>query len=196
MTFNTSDVKPWTNPGAMSLHDNVPAVLQEVVHGGTKAADLRKSKLLPSEESALRLSLASQTDESFVIESADLPTTIQNEASRNLIVSIRAAFGGIMVSLVDSAPSEIAVATFKNINAIATFDTLRATNATIYITVTSLQVDNMVPNSPFPVAVAPFDQPRVGSTEGDSSNDDVVPLLVVGLSFAPKHKSGILVSGV
>jgi hypothetical protein len=120
----------------------------------------------------------------------------QVAALRNLVVSFRAAFSGLTISLVDAAPSEIAVASFVNINALATWDTLRASDSTIYITVTSLQVDNMVPNSPFPVAVCPFDVPHHGRNDETAISEADSPLLVVGLSFAPKHKSGILVSAV
>jgi hypothetical protein len=57
--------------------------------------------------------------------------------------------------------------------------------------VKSVQIDNMVPNAPFAVAVCPSDPPRNASK--NSEPPDVPPLLVVGLSFAPKHKSQILV---
>jgi hypothetical protein len=191
MAFSSSDLQPWPHPVSMSWHDDLSSALQDVLQGAVKAADMRRLKLLPSEESALQLLVSSQNDEISVIES--MPASNPAETRRNLIVSFRASFGGLMVSLVDAAPSEIALATFKNVNAIATWDFLRVTNSTIYITIASVQVDNMVPNSPFPVAVAPLDQCRVSRFDESTSDDDVPPLLVVGLSFAPKHKSGILV---
>lgn len=194
MAFNLSDIQPWPHPASFSWHDDLPSVLQEVVHGAVKAADMRRLKLLQSEEDTLKLLLSSEGEKSVVIESSG--TRSSHEMLRNLVVSIRVAFGGLMVSFVDSAPSEIALATFKNINAIATWDSLRVTNSTVYITVTSVQVDNMVPNSPFPVAVAPIDQSLINISDDTTPKDDVPPLLVVGLSFAPKHKSGILVRGV
>jgi hypothetical protein len=192
MAFSSSDIKAWPHPVSMSWHDDLSSALQDVVRGAVKAADMRRLKLLPSEESAIQLLLSSQDDGSSVIEPHRTGTP--SELPRNLIVSFRASIGGLMVSLVDSAPSEIALATLKNLNAIATWDFLRVTDSTIYITIESVQVDNMVPNSPFPVAVAPLDQCRVNRFDSDNtSEDDVPPLLVIGLSFAPKHKSGILV---
>ena len=191
MAFNSSDVQLWPYPASISWHDDLSSALQEVVHGAVKAADMRRLKVLPSEEIALQRLLSSEDEDSLVIESTG--TLVSNEALRNLIVSFRVSFGGLMVSLVDSAPAEIALATFKNINAIATWDYLRVTNSTVYITIESVQVDNMVPNSPFPVAVSPIDHTRINYLDESKSEDDAPPLLVVGLSFAPKHKSGILV---
>ena len=177
---------------SITWHDELPFVFKTIVQGAGIAAEMRKSCTLPS-ESEIKLALQQVEGGLSEVHYENFPESANQESKlRNLIVSVRAAFGGLTVSLVDSAPSEIAVATFKNINALATWDTLRVSDSTIYLTVTSLQVDNMVPNSPFPVAVYPFDQVRSDDTTSES--DTASPLLVVGLSFAPKHKSGILVS--
>lgn len=116
---------------------------------------------------------------------------------RDLIISLRAAFQGFLVSIVDSAPSEICVVSLTNVNALATWNMLRTSPSTAYITITSLQVDNMVPNAPFPVAVSP--EPTARGLSGsesvsDPGQDADAPLLVVGISFAPRHRSGIVVS--
>lgn len=193
MSFSSSDIQAWPHPVSVSWHDDLSSVLQDVVHGAEKVADMRRLKLLPSEEAALQLLQSSQDDEGALSGLEPIRVQTPTETSQNLIVSFRAFFGGLMISFVDSAPSEIALATFKNLNAIATWDFHRATNSTVYITIASVQVDNMVPNSPFPVAVAPFEQSRVSSSDEKAYDDDAPPLLVIGLSFAPKHKSGILV---
>jgi hypothetical protein len=111
---------------------------------------------------------------------------------QDLIISVRIAFGGFTFSLVDSAPAEIAVITLKNVNAIASWNTRRTTDSTIYVTVSHLQIDNMVPNAPYAVAFCPAD--RLLSSEKDDgvSQEEVsAPLLVVGVSVAPRHRSGV-----
>jgi hypothetical protein len=163
------------------------------VQGASTAAEMRKMQVLPSENDINHT--LQKTDAGLLEPSLAVVTEskIQNgESTRNLIISFRAAISGLTVSFVDAAPSEIAVVTFKNINALATWDALRLTDSTVYITVAWLQVDNMVPNSPFPVAIAPFDQIDLSNNGEVMENES--PLLVVGLSFAPKHKSGILVT--
>lgn len=177
----------------MTWHDDLPFAFKAIVHGAGVAAEMRKTHTLPS-ESEIKLALQQAESGSNKLNYGNSSDNAIQSASRNLIVSFRAAFSGLTVSLIDAAPSEIAVATFKNINALATWDTLRVSDSTIYVTVTSLQVDNMVPNSPFPVAVCPFDQPNHGRSDDNSIPDTDSPLLVVGISFAPRHKSGILVS--
>lgn len=116
-------------------------------------------------------------------------------SKRDLIVSFRAAFQGFVVSLIDSAPSEISVVSLENVNALATWNKLQTADSTAYLTVTGLQVDNMVPNAPFPVAVFPLESKRTaqsGDDAFDSSNQSTAPLLVIGVAFAPKHSSGIV----
>lgn len=167
-----------------------PSFIKAIIAGAIDAAELRSQKMLLFEDDAV--------SEAFAPRERIGITKVNEEVvgldnSKELVVSFRAAFSAFIVSLVDSAPSEIAVATFKNMNAIATWGMQRATDSTIYITVTSVQVDNMVPNAPFPVAVCPFDQPRNIGTEADGTPEDSAPLLVIGLSFAPRHKSGIVV---
>jgi hypothetical protein len=66
-------------------------------------------------------------------------------------------------------------------------------------------VDNMIPNAPFPVAVSPYDSSRDRTPRTDTSaanasqhgaDDATPPLLVAGISFAPRHRSGIVVGRV
>jgi hypothetical protein len=187
------DTNTWTATEAtpqQGASPELPAFTKAIIYGAVEAAEMRKKKTLLSEDDTIKLAVVRQ-------EKTDVGTDVepiaQIESSRNLLISLRAAFSGLMVSFVDSAPSEIAVATFKNMNAIATWDMLRATYSTVYITVTSVQVDNMVPNARFPVAVCPFDQPRNSGNDAIGTPVESPPLLVIGLSFAPRHKSGIVV---
>lgn len=163
----------------------------QIVTGANMAAELWSKKVLLSEDEVVRAII----EEIENVKSVK-PIT-QKQESKDLIVSFRAAFSGLVISLVDSAPSEIALVTLTNMNAIATWDVQRTTDSTIYITVTGFQIDNMVPNAPFPVAVCPLGLPQALTGNRDDNHDNInsrPPLLVVGLSFTPRHKSGIVVS--
>jgi Vacuolar-sorting-associated 13 protein C-terminal/Autophagy-related protein C terminal domain len=127
-----------------------------------------------------------------------VPTTEPaHQSGRDLIISFRMAFSGFILSIVDSAPAEIAVVTLKNVNTLATWNARRTTDSTIYITISHVQVDNMVPNAPYPVAVYPDERARNGEETDATGMPDsaaaAAPVLVVGLSFAPSHKSGIVI---
>lgn len=112
------------------------------------------------------------------------------------IYSFRAEFSGFIFSLIDSAPSEIAVASLRNVNALARWNELRTTDASLILSIGWLQVDNHVPSAPFKVAVRP--DTATAKPSSSSSQEEIgidsSPLLVVALAFAPKHKSEILVS--
>ena len=122
-------------------------------------------------------------------------TTNMNDADRldggasDKVFSFRVEFSGFLFSLVDSAPSEIALVSLRNVNALARWNSLRSTDATLLLSIGWLQVDNHIPSAPFKVAVRP-DIPKQQEEEGglDSS-----PLLVVAVAFAPEHKSKIVV---
>ena len=105
------------------------------------------------------------------------------------VFSFRVEFSGFLFSLVDSAPSEIALVSLRNINALARWNRLRSTDATLLLSIGWLQVDNHIPSAPFKVAVRP-DLPRQQEEEG---GQDSSPLLVVAVAFAPEHKSKIVV---
>lgn len=174
------------------LEQHQPLFYKAILNGATNAAEQQRQKELLSEGEVVEaISVYHEQKHALLAEESA-------EKFKNLIVNFRASFSGLVVSLVDSAPSEIALITLKNMNAIARWDTLRDTDSTIYITVTGLQVDNMVPNAPFPVAVCPFENQRSTPNNDETNLNDgdaaEPPLLVVGLSFAPRHKSGIVVS--
>lgn len=114
-------------------------------------------------------------------------TMYETQPSKNLSVSFRASFSCFRVSFIDSCPAEVLVLTMENFNALATWDLLRLSDSTAYITLADLQIDNMIPNAPFPVAVSRLNSSSYSDQEQKS------PLLVIGVSLAPRHSSGIVV---
>ena len=117
-------------------------------------------------------------------------------------ISFRVSFSGFLISLVDSAPSEICTIAVNNINALAKWCQSQTSDATLLVSIGWLQVDNHCPNAPYPVAISPDNDSlnRVLSSRGpttpaeSSETGASPPLLFAGLEFAPKHSSGIVVS--
>ena len=113
------------------------------------------------------------------------------------IYSFRAEFGGFVFSFVDSAPTEIAVASIRNLNALARWNKVRSTDASFIFSIGWLQIDNHIPSAPFKVAFRPDKDTSVDDTKQvTEAEEHTSPLLVVALAFAPRHKSGIMVSPV
>lgn len=184
--FRVEDGGP--NPNGL-LHD-------EIVSAAERTVKDRSSHALPTEKEASSRGFYA-TDPSEYLESESEAKNAASKAGKDLQISLRGAIRGVVMSLVDSAPSEIAVLTLKNVNAIASWNIQRTTDATVFITVTSIQVDNMIPNSPFPVAVCVDEKEMSPAQKSDgfsSSKEETPPAVVLGLSFAPKHKTGIVVS--
>jgi len=138
----------------------------------------RQSAPFPSEDETLQMSLKTNHVAPENISSHD-----------DVQISIRVEMRGLLLSLVDSAASEIAVITVRNVNGLASWDTLRLRDATAFLTVTDLQVDNMIPNAPFPVALSTTKLEHKSSSDVDEKQ----PALVIGVSFAPLHKTGTTV---
>lgn len=164
---------------------------REIMDAALATAEGVNSQELPSEDEAKRNAMLGDGGSS--LEGIDLsPESSQFDE----IYSFRAEFGGFVFSFVDSVPSEIAVASMRNVNALARWNKLRTTDASVIVSVGWVQVDNHVPSAPFKVAVRP-DKDLLSTDELDSNLDEdahSAPLLVVALAFAPKHKSGIVVS--
>jgi hypothetical protein len=108
----------------------------------------------------------------------------------------KATFGGLLLSFVDSEPSEIAVACFRDVQAAANWNSKRSEDAIAGIRVGWIQVDNHCPSASFPVAICPEMRAKDGGSSPTSSTDKELegPFLTIQLSFAPKHSSGIAVS--
>jgi hypothetical protein len=171
--------------------------IKPIEEGVRDTLTLMEKVALPSEQEALKgLGPIWQSPVDDRVQVEKTRVTESGITANDLLVSFRASFSNLAISFVDAGPSEIAVATFKNVNAIASWDVERLTDSMIFITISSLQIDNMVPNSPFPVAVCPLDE-QDSNKNMDLINlvsqADTPPLLVIGLSFAPKHKTGIVV---
>ncbi|GAX25821.1 hypothetical protein FisN_17Lh220 [Fistulifera solaris] len=170
--------------------NNMSAISQLIAHAASETVITRRKEKLPSEMEVINKKLHRKIN-------ASTPNPKRNaEQNGDLQISVRVSLRGVVVSLVDSAPSEIAVLTLKNLNGIASWNQYRTTNAAVIITITDLQMDNMISNAPFPVAVSPiredFSQGGTFLTEPRSADCDkqTPPVLVIGLSFAPKHKTG------
>lgn len=154
----------------------------------------------PKEDEAMRLAFFGNTIGDNQNQDSP-PIDTEDRTSNDTIFSFRASFFAFSCSLIDKVPSEIALITLKDVDASATWNKSRTIDATCLISVGWLQVDNYVPSAPFPVAVRPVDAKNEKmetvkeEKEGLASEDKEkpTPLLLVGLTFAPKHKSGILV---
>ena len=147
----------------------------------TKAAmesvELKQSGKVPKESEVRRE--ASFNQQELELDSEDL--------ENDIVFSFRGHFGGFLFSLVDSAPSEIAAVSVRGLDAAAKWNMKRTGDATALISIAWLQIDNHVPNAPYPVAVCP-DQPD----RGDAPGKVKTPLLMLTLKFAPRHQSGVL----
>lgn len=174
----------------------------EIENAANKVIGIVSEVGLPTEDEAVERAVF-DVPQAYALDAKKSSLSENNVqvAERDLIISFRASFQGFALSLVDSAPTEICVITLKNVNALASWNILRTTASTMYFTITSVQVDNMLPNAPFPVAVYPM---SLGSRKAKASEPNEVdsigraesnpPILVIGVSFAPRHKSGTVVS--
>lgn len=151
---------------------------------------------VPGEAAASRFAFFGVENSSEAVGGVVLP----DQTNHDTVYSFRASFSGFSCSLIDSVPSEIALITLKDVNAFAKWNKMRTTDASALISVGWLQVDNFLPSAPFPVAVCPdeseseFVWTEDGAHAKDEEKEKVPPMLLIGIGFAPKHKSGILVS--
>jgi hypothetical protein len=156
---------------------------RDIMDESAKAKILRGiDSLVAQTETWARKEVVDKIDPTVEEKPGFLPT-------RNLSVSFRASFCCLRASFIDSSPAELMVLTMENLNAVATWDSLGPSSSTAYMTLADLQVDNMVPNAPFPVAISRLHSQSSRDHEGQKS-----PLLVIGVSIAPSHSSGIVVS--
>ena len=130
----------------------------------------------------------------LVQETENIPRSIKKSIASDQIFSFEASFKGFVISLVDSEPSEIAVATLRSVEAVATWNALRTNDAIVAINVGWLQLDNHCPGAPYPVAICPDSRSKERSSDGSDTEKDDRPFLSIRLAFAPKHSSGIAVS--
>ena len=154
----------------------------------------------PVETDAIRLAFFGGTVGDIQTHQGSPRDPITIPVQDDIVFSFRASFYGVSCSLIDRIPSEIALVTLKDVSLSASWNKKRTADGAALISVGWLQVDNYVPSAPFPVAVCPvgpkIEERTVDGSEVDfdSENGKSSPLLLVGLTLAPKHKSGILVS--
>lgn len=121
-----------------------------------------------------------------------------NEGASDERYSFRAFFKGFTLSIVDEVPSEIAVISLRDVVASAKWNEQRTRDALAVVSVGWLQIDNHCPNAPYPVALYPDDQGQDDENEARSNSEDEnqpgrrQPFLNIGLTFAPRHSSGIV----
>jgi len=196
-------VNPFSDEISSVLPDETrlsPEISYEIEQAANEIASVAADVGLPREEDAAQKAIFDISQASFAVETRDsFSTEGSTQPERDLIISFRAAFQGFIVSVVDSAPTEICVVTLKNVNALATWNILRTTSSTVYFTITRVQIDNMIPNAPYPVAVSPMalntrDTTTVLDDDSGGQDESNPPILVIGISFAPRHKSGTVVS--
>jgi Vacuolar-sorting-associated 13 protein C-terminal/SHR-binding domain of vacuolar-sorting associated protein 13/Autophagy-related protein C terminal domain len=110
------------------------------------------------------------------------------DIENDIIFTFQGSFSAILFSLVDSAPSEIATVSIKGLEAVAKWNLNRTKDATSFVSIAWIQVDNHIPSAPYPVALCPDRSER-----GHQSKDhETTPLLAMAFKFAPKHHSGFL----
>jgi len=193
------DAIMFTNPFNDSMFSGEPSfadpkLIERILFATEQALlDAQRGKLLPQDD--IRENLLASSSQMTQLASSSSPVgrglkTNFVPTEKDILMSIRLSFSGLMISFIDSCPSEIAVLSLKNINALATFDLRRQIDSTLYITVSELQLDNMLPNAPYPVAICQDETKR----SDDESDEGIPPLLVIGVNLAPRHRSGIIVS--
>ena len=186
--------------------DNVQgAHLQAIVKGASMTQEMLVADELLTEGEAKREALFGETK-----LGEEQPLALA-AAEQDRQILFRVSFSGFLVSLVDSSPSEICTVAVNTVNVLAKWSQLRTSDASFLMSIGWLQVDNHVPSAPFPVAISPegneFQDKNKGFDKGFASSERSTPgapsetgasppLLFVGIEFAPKHSSGIVVSMV
>ena len=137
-------------------------------------------------------------EDDFLQETKDGILEMRNDQ----LYSFQAFFGGFVFSIVDSTPSEIAVAFLRDVDVKGKWNSRRTTEASGVISIGWLQIDNHCPNAPFPVALCPDVKLDNNQHNMDTKskldpvqNDNwQKPFMGISLKFAPQHRSGISVS--
>ena len=190
-----------SNPSRVGQTTALSSFSAELIDAATMTIQALNDDELPTELDAKRKALLVEVEESAT-DTKD-PSTGPDEFEMDTIFSFRAEFGGFLCSLVDSGPSEIAVASLRNVNALARWTKSRTKDASVLLSIGWLQIDNHIPSAPFKVAVRPdmrafrFNDGKKDvalESDSDKEDDNTSPLLVLALAFAPKHNSGIVVS--
>jgi len=105
---------------------------------------------------------------------------------------------GIIFSIIDSSPSEIAVLSLHDLQVGASWNSSGTKYAKTRVIVGYCQLDNHCPGSSYPVALRPKVKPTDHATSKDDIDQDVKkaltankPFLEVVVDIAPAHRTGI-----
>jgi hypothetical protein len=117
---------------------------------------------------------------------------LAENSSPDQFFSVRASLAGFLFSVVDSVPSEIAVVSFRSVDVLAKWNSLRTADISVVLTIGGLQVDNHCPAAPFPVALCPADSSESsGASEKNVPSDtqqdmSKIPLISIVMNVAPR----------
>lgn len=118
------------------------------------------------------------------------PLTLAGDFNFHFQLSV----SGLLLSLVDKAPSEVAVLSMKKIEAMGAWNKLRSRDASLNLSIGWIQFDNHCPNAPFAVALCP--SIRNQDDDDDTENHMDQSVITLAAIIAPKHKSNIMVSKI
>ena len=178
----------------------VGAHVQEILKAASLAEEMLILNQLPTENEAKRRALFATARYTGLSQYQR-----GNTSARDKLYSVRLSFSGLILSVVDRDSLEICTVTLKNLNAMAKWNLLRTSDASLLMSLGGVQVDNHVPSAPFPVALCPDGpdpednkKPRDIFTSGwartSASSSTGPPFLFVGIELGPTHSSGIVVS--
>uniref|UniRef100_A0A7S0CCM6 Vacuolar protein sorting-associated protein 13 DH-like domain-containing protein n=1 Tax=Proboscia inermis TaxID=420281 RepID=A0A7S0CCM6_9STRA len=186
------------------VNQNDDLIKNAAMNAAMKTVSLVSNRALPNEQEAQYQAFFAYGVFDQKLEAKALSSVMEKYQRRvkpnedkkdDLVYSFRAFFQGFTLSFVDAEPSEIAVVSLKNVDISAKWNKIRSQTATIRASIGFLQVDNHCPSAPFPVAVRPNEKMDENEYDGDelkkSNENSQVPFLLVALTFAPEHSSGI-----
>jgi len=132
-------------------------------------------------------------DKKVTVHSQENSDHVGNEIQLELKCS------GIIFSIIDSSPSEIAVLSLHDLQVGASWNSSGTEYAQIKVVVGWCQLDNHCPGSSYPVALRPKVKPTDHATSKDNNIDHDVkkaftadkPFLEVLIDIAPAHRTGI-----
>ena len=213
MTDNASPFSLFEDVSTAPFSSPLPQeVGKEILESAVESISLLKSGCLPSEENARRHSLygrgifGADENESESHNSRLVTDLVRKHFRPNSFgeadtmhdcdqfFTLRASFRGFIISFVDSVPSEIAVASFRRMDTLVKWNSLRTNDASAVVSIGWLQVDNHCPSCAYPVAVRPTQPTNKSSSPKNDDGNAESPSITVAITFAPKHNSGILVS--
>ncbi|KAL7555190.1 hypothetical protein ACHAWF_018839 [Thalassiosira exigua] len=111
--------------------------------------------------------------------------------------SFELSCSGVIISIIDSSPTELAALSLHDVRVGASWNSLGNGYARSRMSVGWLQLDNHCPNSVYPVAIRPILRTDASWEDKGDGNSDKKPFTVdqpfaqAKIDFAPRHRSGI-----